>query len=119
MSANNEVATVDSTTAPVQEPTGAPPADVYENEHEYLVIADLPGVKSDALTVHIDRQELLLEGKREASLRGGPSVYRRRFRIPEEIDISKADAKLNAGILTLHLPKREEVRPRRISISAG
>lgn len=109
-----------------QRPAVAPRVDVYENEKEYLILADLPGVKREDLKLDIDDDELTLEGVRnpptEGALLGGecrPVDYRRKFVVPQGVDREKIDATLTAGVLRLSLPKAEALRPRQISIRAS
>jgi HSP20 family molecular chaperone IbpA len=90
-----------------------PPVDVYENEAELLIVADLPGATHELLDIQIDPPELRFETKAENP--DGP-VYRRSFTIDERIDQSKVNAELKNGVLTIRLPKAAEVRPRRIEI---
>jgi HSP20 family molecular chaperone IbpA len=91
----------------------APAVDVYENEAELLLVADLPGATHELLDIKIDPPELRFETKAEAV--DGP-VYRRSFTIDERIDQSKVSAELKHGVLTIHLPKAEEIKPRKIAI---
>ena len=90
-----------------------PAVDVYENEAELLIVADLPGATHELLDIKIDPPELRFETKAEAT--DGP-VYRRSFTVDERIDQSKVSAELKHGVLTIHLPKADEVKPRRIAI---
>lgn len=109
-----------------QRPAVAPRVDVYENEQEYLIVADLPGVKKESLKLDIDDDELKLEGVRDTqdpgSLVAGecrPVDYRRKFVVPQGVDREKIDAELSAGVLRLRLPKAEALRPRQIAVRAG
>ena len=90
-----------------------PKVDVYENDDEYLVIADVPGVTQDALNVSFARGELTLEGT------NGDRVYRRAFTVPDGIDGTSIGAEMVNGVLSVHLPKAPEVKPRRIQVRAG
>lgn len=90
-----------------------PKVDVYENEEEYLVIADVPGVSQDHLNVSFVRGELTLEGT------NGDRVYRRAFTVPDGIDGSSIEAKMVNGVLSIHLPKAPEVKPRRIQVRSA
>jgi HSP20 family molecular chaperone IbpA len=90
-----------------------PPVDVYENESELVIVADLPGVKREQLDIKIEPPELRFEAKAESS---EGSVWRRSFTIDERIDANKVSAELKNGVLTIHLPKADEVKPRRIAI---
>lgn len=98
----------------------APAADVLENADGYLVLADMPGVSQDAVSVHLDKSELMIEGRREPVAEGAePVVYRRVFRVPDVIEPGNITAKLEHGVLTLTLPKAGEVKPRQITVTAG
>jgi HSP20 family protein len=123
--------TPSQTTAPVPEstrgrPVVAPPVDIYENAEEYLVLADLPGVKTDDVQVRFDSGELTIHASR-ADIGPGEAIgadftavdFMRRFSIPETVDASKIDAKLQAGVLCLTLPKASRVRPRQIAVKSA
>lgn len=106
-------------------PVVAPAVDIYENEHGYLVLADLPGVPHDGVQIRFDNGELSLDARRQdeqASEYIGNEIhvadYRRLFRIPETVDSEKIDAKLVNGVLHLVLPKASKARPRQISVKA-
>ncbi len=103
-----------------------PYVDVFENEQEILLIADMPGVEKDELSIRVDDNELTLEGRRNARQKGTliateyrPSDFRRSFVLPQGIDSEKIEADLRAGVLRLRLPKAEALRPRRIEIRGG
>lgn len=104
-------------------PIITPVVDIYENEEEILLHADMPGVSKDDLTVHIDNGTLDITGVRKLKLTGAADweefsavEYRRTFSVPQTIDIEKIDAELKNGVLELHLPKSEAARPRLIEI---
>jgi HSP20 family molecular chaperone IbpA len=104
----------------------APPFDIYENKDELLLIADLPGVKSDHLKIHMDKNELTIEGLRTAvkhdhvlAQEAEVCDYRRTFVVPPGIDEEKIKAETKYGVLRLHLPKSESVKPRQIQVKAG
>ena len=108
-------------------PVLAPAVDIYENEREYLVLADLPGVPHDGVQIRFENGELSLFARREdaeakdAETIGSELVtadYRRLFRIPEIVDSEKIDAKLVQGVLHLVLPKASKARPRQISVKS-
>jgi HSP20 family molecular chaperone IbpA len=103
-----------------------PPFDIYENKDELLLIADLPGVMTDNLTIHLDKNELIIEGLRTPTTHDHPLVdesmvcdYRRTFVVPPGIDEKKIAAETKHGVLRLHLPKSEAVKPKRIEVKAG
>jgi HSP20 family protein len=105
----------------------APACDVYENDSEILLVADVPGVTKDALDVRFERGELTLaarpaplnsSGTKLRSEYGGYD-FERRFAVPDGIDATGIRAELQQGVLKLHLPKSEAVKPRQIPVRAG
>lgn len=107
-------------------PVVAPPVDIYENQEQYLVLADLPGVKTDDVQIRFEDGELTIRATRNDVGQGevlgaefSAADYVRRFSIPETVDASKIDAKLQAGVLELTLPKASRVRPRQIAVKTA
>ena len=113
-------------------PTVRPLVDVFENETEVLLVADLPGVPTENLSVRLEDGELTLEGHwREApedeegeplrtlSREYRPVDYRRTFLIPEGIEATGVKARVKDGVVRVHLPRAEAFRPREIPISAA
>jgi HSP20 family protein len=96
-----------------------PAADIYENDKELLVVADLPRVSSDKLTVQVNHPELKFEGRVDATERQPEMVYRRVFRLDSSVDVGRIDAKLSDGTLEIHLPKSEPYRVRKIEVRAS
>lgn len=101
----------------------APVVDIYETDEGLTFIADLPGMGKDDLRVDIDKGILTIEGKAGSGMSGKriyseftPAGYYRQFHLPELLDGDKTSAELKAGVLTLHLPKVEAARPKRIEI---
>lgn len=95
----------------------APPVDVYENDQELLIVADMPGVEKEGLTVELDPPELRFVGQHGHN--GTTESYVRAFRITEAIDPEGISAELKDGVLTIHLKKSEALRPRRIEVRAS
>jgi HSP20 family protein len=98
-----------------------PAVDIYENRDEILLYADLPGVAPADLHVHLDDGLLSIEGHRHFT--GEPEqapglVYQRRFQLAGGLDADKIKATLKNGVLELHLPKMEAVKPRQIRVEA-
>ena len=92
-------------------PAVSPYVDVFENEHEILVVADLPGVQQKDLSIRLEEGELVLEARREARTTGTalaleyrPTDFRRSFVLPQGMDRDRVDAHLSAGVLRLKLP---------------
>jgi HSP20 family molecular chaperone IbpA len=99
----------------------APAVDIFENADEVLMIADFPGVDSDGVNLHFEKNRLTLEGRpREEGPAPSPSFdYSRTFIVPGGIDSEKIRAELKAGVLTVHLPKQERLKPRQIRVTAA
>jgi HSP20 family protein len=103
-----------------------PPVDLEETDDAYLVEAELPGVNPQDVTVDIDGNELEITGevkerKRTGTLRrnmrhSGRFAYR--ITLPQRADDDKIEASLTDGILTVHIPKGEKDRRRRIEIKS-
>mgnify|MGYP000336128926 CR=1 FL=1 len=105
-----------------------PDVDIFETEQELVLLADMPGVKADALTIDLRDNVLTLTGEVEAEANSGEQVilseyptgkYHRRFTLSEVIDQSKIDANLKDGVLRLTLPKVEKATPRQITVKPG
>lgn len=104
----------------------APRVDVFENEREILLLADLPGVSKENLSIQADGDTLTLEARRSESLPGTALFteyqaqdFRRTFGISPSIDRERIEAKLDGGVLRLHLPKQAALTPRKIPVRAG
>lgn len=105
-----------------QRPAVAPAVDVFENDSELLVVADMPGVAQDSMSIHFDKGRLTIEGKRpqprwNARLSEAETAdFRRTFLVPQGIDSEHIAAELSQGVLKVHLPKHGSARPRRIEV---
>ena len=102
-----------------------PNVDIYELPDELVVSADMPGAKNDEIDIRFEDGSLTIHARvpdRQASqgtyLRKeyGVGDYYRTFRVSEQIDASRITADYSAGVLTLHLPKIEAVKPRKIKV---
>lgn len=92
-----------------------PPVDIFENEEELLLVTDLPGVAKEAVRLDLDRRVLSLEAVDDARHR----VYRRAFTLPDAIDPAGVRAVMKNGVLTVHLRKREDMKPRRVEVRSS
>lgn len=104
----------------------APVVDIYENDDEILLHADMPGVAKEDISVNIDNGKLDISGVRKLEATGAGRweefenvEYSRTFSVPQTIDVNKVSAELKDGVLKLHLPKSEAARPRLIEIKAA
>jgi HSP20 family protein len=103
----------------------APAADVLEDDSALLVEVELPGVKLEDVTVDVENDLLTLSGERKLGETGfqrrerWTGRFARSFRLPRTVDVAKIEASLKDGVLTVRLPKREELKARKIAISAS
>ena len=88
-----------------------PLIDVFENEAEFLLVADLPGVNKDALNITANGNQLELVAETDSL------DYRRSFTLGDDVDLEAIEAKLDNGELSMHLPKRAQARVRKINIA--
>jgi HSP20 family protein len=110
-----------------REPTLAivPAADVFEDAEGITLQLDMPGVAKDRLNLQTDKNSLLIEGSAQIDMPQGmtalyadvrSTLYRRSFVLSDELESDKTEASLKDGVLTVRIPKRPEVRPRRIEV---
>lgn len=106
--------------------SATPAVDIYENDNEILLYADMPGASKEDISVDINNGTLSLSGIRRCDGKGvfnweefSDVEYIRNFSVPESIDFEKVKAELKDGVLKLHLPKSEAAKPRKIEIKAA
>ena len=103
-----------------QRATVLPAVDIFENKDGLLILADLPGVAKEDLSIHFDKGHLTLEGRlHEFAADEEPFDYRRTFVVPQGIDTDKITANLQNGVLRLPLPKPAALKPRQIEVKAS
>lgn len=102
-----------------------PLANILETTDGYVLEAEMPGVNKEGLEVTVENGELTIYGRRPAAENRGRHVYResratdyrRTFELDPSIDTAKVTARIEQGVLTLHLPKAESVKPRKIAVN--
>jgi len=108
-------------------PCYLPNVDILETKDELLLVADLPGVTAGEIDIHFEDGQLSVsapaktrqaEGTRYLLREYGVGDFHRTFRVSEQIDASRIAAEFTDGVLTLHLPKVEAVKPRKISVQS-
>ena len=112
-------------TAPSERPYLAPDVNIFETKDEYVLEAEMPGVNKEGLEITLEDNVLTLVGRRqleESSVEliyreSKPADFRRVFELDPAIAAQNITAKVEHGILTLHLPKTEKVKPRMITVS--
>lgn len=109
-------------------PVFTPAVDIFETDKEITLLADMPGVKADDLTIDLRDNTLTLSGdiapvenadEEDILIEYETGRYYRQFTIGELINQKNIDAKLNAGVLRLSLPKIEKATPRKITVTTG
>lgn len=105
-----------------------PAVDIYETPEALVLVADLPGVSGDGVTLDLKDSLLTIQGEISPPMREGETLvsqeyatgdYYREFQLGELIDKSKIEATMNDGVLTLVLPKAERAKPRKIEVKTG
>lgn len=100
--------------------------DIWETDEELVLQGDMPGVAADDLEITYENRELTILGKVVPRYRRDHLLleeypvdnFSRSFTIGESIDAEKISAELCNGVVTVHLPKTEETKPRRIKVDA-
>lgn len=103
----------------------APIATVLENQEGYTLQVEMPGVNKEGLEMWVENNELTIVGRRSLPAVSGTLLhresrrenFRRAFEIDPSIDAGKISAKIEDGVVTLALPKAEQVKPRKIMVS--
>jgi len=108
----------------------APSGNAWEDADTFGIDLALPGWKSEYVNVQVDKGILSIEGNREETKDGkdekssrryhvrevNTASFKRSFRLPTNLQWDKADAAFTDGILTVKFPKREDAKPRQISV---
>jgi HSP20 family molecular chaperone IbpA len=109
-------------------PVFTPNVDILETEKEIIMLADIPGVQAEDLTIDLRENTLTFTGgvkpidrpdEEDVLIEYQIGSYYRQFTLAEVIDQSKIDAALNNGVLRLSLPKVENAMPRQRTVKAG
>jgi HSP20 family protein len=106
-----------------------PAVDVREHENDILVQAELPGVDMEDIDVSVSSNVLTIKGEKKSEdekkeegyyyRESWSGAFQRSVTLPDTVDPDKVDAKMKDGVLRLSFPKKEEVKPRQISIKQG
>ncbi|MHB8454910.1 MAG: Hsp20/alpha crystallin family protein [Acidiferrobacterales bacterium] len=105
-----------------------PRLDVVENDNEFVVHAEMPGLRKDDIHITLEDGVLTIEAeaKSEVEEKDGSRIVRqerrygryvRSLRLGKEVDERKVNANYRDGVLELTLPKAEEVKPRKINVN--
>ncbi len=108
-------------------PVNTPAVNVYETQDEYVFQAELPGWRRDEVSINFDNQTHTLSGQHQLMdddsrqyhrVEGFYGEFTRSFTVPSAINFDRITAELTDGILSIHLPKREEAKPRQIEVKS-
>ena len=109
-----------------------PRMDLREHDQEFVLVADLPGMKQDDIHVSVENNILTLQGKREVEheVQNGQNGYAqyheraygsfyRRFTLGTAVDADTITATYTAGVLAVHIPKTPAAQPKRITVQSA
>lgn len=106
----------------------SPAVDIVEQGDQFVVVLDLPGVKKEDLDITLAEGALTIKGEKHVEdlpeekgsvyrLECWKGTFQRTIGLPRTVDPEKIDAALTNGVLTVSMPKREEVKPKQVSIN--
>jgi HSP20 family protein len=106
----------------------APAVDVHEDAESLVLRAELPGVKREDVDISIDGNVLTFKGERKLEKEESGRKYHRiersygsfvrQFQLPTNVDATSVEAQLTEGVLTLKLPKKQELKARKIEVKS-
>jgi len=107
-----------------REQYAAPVSSLLEDGEGYTLQVEMPGVNKEGLEISVENNELTILGHRSLPAVEGtlihresrPNNFRRSFELDPSIDTGKISAKIDQGVVTLTLPKAEQVKPRKIAV---
>lgn len=103
-----------------------PPVNVFNEGEDFVVVAELPGVRKEDLDVQVRGDTLRIKGKKTLAYEPNSSVHRREraagefdrtLTLPAQLDAAKVAAEYKDGVLTVRLPRAESERPRSVAIN--
>ena len=107
----------------------APLVDITEDEKEYTIKAELPDVKKDDVKISVQNDALSIAGERKYEKEEKNKKYHRveraygsfsrSFTVPEDADADRVSAEFKDGLLQVHLPKSEMVKPKTVEVKVS
>jgi HSP20 family protein len=104
----------------------APVVDISENDKEYLIKAELPGIKKEDVHISVEKGVLTISGERKFEKEEKDKKYHRveraygafvrTFIVPDDAEADKVAAEFKDGLLTIHIPKSEKAKPKQIEV---
>jgi len=111
-------------------PGWTPPVDLYDTPNEFVLTAELPGLRRDQIELHAEDNRIVIRGARAAAgphkpvsceqyhrVERGHGSFSRAFALPEPINIDAISADMKDGVLTVTMPKATDRGTRRIAVS--
>jgi HSP20 family protein len=103
----------------------SPDVNIFETNEGYVLEAEMPGVNKEGLDVTLEDNVITLTGRKQVEPLPGKALfrgsyganYRRVFELDPAIDKAKVSAKIDQGLVTISLPKSEQVKPRKINVN--
>src|SRR5438445_8575002 len=109
--------------------TWAPAVDIFETPNELVVKADLPDVDEKDIDIRVENNLLTIRGERKFEksvsednylrIERACGAFSRSFSLPNTVDPDAIKAEYRDGVLTVHVPKREEAKPKQIKVSVA
>ncbi len=106
-----------------------PPMDLFETADDFVLRADLPGLRQEDVKIEVEDNHLTLSGERARDPREGQDgfyrlerpagAFTRMLTLPKGVDAEAISAAFDNGVLEVRIPKPEQAKPRRIEIQAG
>ena len=106
----------------------SPAVNVFSERDGYMVRMEVPGLSPEQINIESHGRTLTISGKRESGAPQGGSFHRRErsggqfsraLQLPADLELSRAEASYKHGMLTVRIPKKEEAKPRQITIKAA
>jgi len=105
----------------------SPALDLYQNNDNFVAVVELPGMRKEDIEISLHDGNLNIAGERKSSSSNGEQAerteryvgnFRRSISLPAPVDANKVSATYRDGILTVTMPKAEEAKPKRITVTS-
>lgn len=105
-----------------------PAVNVFSDRDGYVIRLEVPGMSPEQISIESQGRTLTISGKRESGAPQGGSFHRRErnsgqfsrsLQLPADLDLGRAEASYKRGMLTIRIPKKEEAKPRQITVKAA
>ena len=94
-----------------------PPVDIMEDNDSYIMFFEVPGTNASAVKAEVENNILTVECASTLQRNKRPVLFKRIFRLSKAVDVSKITATAADGVLKLHLPKADHVKPFRVPVA--